>query len=87
VFADLLCRSLGLVELERRRNRREPDHPRSRTIPNTEKRYNIDIREFLTTTDNAVVREKLSEFVGELPAADQARFRSRSRGSFDFRAD
>jgi hypothetical protein len=65
----------------------KPIIPASRTIPNTKKRYPIDIREFLTTIDNAVVSEKLGAIIQVLPASDQARFRSRSRGSFDFRAD
>ena len=64
-----------------------PIIPASRTIPNTKKRYPIDIREFLTTTDNAVVGEKLGELVQRLLPSDQACFRSRSKGSFDFRAD
>jgi hypothetical protein len=65
----------------------KPIIPASRTIPNTRKRYPIDIREFLTTTDNAVVGDYLGRLVSRLPASDQSRFRSRSRGSFDFRAD
>ena len=64
-----------------------PIIPASRTIPRTQKRYHVDIREFLTTTDNAVVSEKLGELIDSLPPSDQARFRSRSKGSFDFRAD
>ncbi len=65
----------------------KPIIPASRTIPNTRKRYPIDVREFLTTTDNAVVGEHLGKLVGGLSASDQSRFRSRSKGSFDFRAD
>lgn len=64
-----------------------PIIPASRTIPNTKKRYPIDIRGFLTTTDNAVVSEKLGELIHSLSPSDQACFRSRSKGSFDFRAD
>jgi hypothetical protein len=65
----------------------EPIIPASRTIPGTRRRYPIDIREFLTTTNNAVVNQKLGRLIDRLPPSDQARFRSRSRGSFDFRAD
>ena len=64
-----------------------PIIPASRTIPNTKKRYAIDIREFLTTTDNAVVSEKLGELIHSVSPSDQACFRSHARGSFDFRAD
>lgn len=60
----------------------------SRTIPGRgNKRYDIDIREFLTTANNAVVGERLSQIVKTLSAEEQACFRSHSRGSFDFRAD
>ena len=65
----------------------QPIIPAARTIPNTRKRYPIDIREFLTTTDNAVVSEQLGTVIASLPFSDQACFRSRSGGSFDFRAD
>ncbi len=59
----------------------------SRQIPGKKKRYDIDIREFLTTTDNAVVARTLGELVASLPAEEQARFRSHDAGSFDFRDD
>jgi len=59
----------------------------SRRIPSKKKRYDIDIREFLTTRDNAVVAQTLGELVAGLPAQDQALFRSHAVGSFDFRAD
>ena len=59
----------------------------SRLIPTKKKRYDIDIREFLTTRDNAVVAQTLGELVAGLPAQDQALFRSHAAGSFDFRAD
>ena len=64
-----------------------PIIPASRTIPNTKKRYAIDIREFLTTAANAVVGETLGELIHGLSPSDQACFRSHSTGSFDFRAD
>ncbi len=59
----------------------------SRNIPGTSKRYDIDIREFLTTTNNAVVHRHLGELIRQLSASDQALFRSHSPGSFDLRAD
>ena len=59
----------------------------SRLIPSRKKRYDIDIREFLTTRDNAVVAQALGEMVAGLPASDQSLFRSHAAGSFDFRAD
>src|SRR5512137_823143 len=64
-----------------------PIVPASRTIPGKKKRYPIDIREFLTTTNNAVVHQALGELTKSLPANEQALFRSHARGSFDFRAD
>jgi hypothetical protein len=66
-----------------------PIVPASRPIPGSKSksRYNIDIREYLTTTNNAVVGERLSAIIKKLPADEQALFRSHSKGSFDFRAD
>lgn len=66
-----------------------PVVPASRPIPGSKakKRYSIDIREYLTTTNNAVVGERLSEIIAKLPIADRSLFRSHSQGSFDFRAD
>jgi len=66
-----------------------PIVPASRHIPGskTKKRYSIDIREYLTTTNNAVVGERLGAIIRKLPADGQSLFRSHSRNSFDFRAD
>jgi hypothetical protein len=66
-----------------------PIVPASRPIPGSKskKRYPIDIREYLTTTNNAVVAERLTGIVKHLPTDAQSCFRSKSRGSFDFRAD
>ena len=68
-----------------------PIVPASRPIPGTKKKsqshYPIDIREYLTTTNNAVVGERLGDIIKNLPPAEQSLFRSHSRGSFDFRAD
>ena len=65
----------------------EPIIRASRLVPGTKKRYAIDIREFLTTTNNAVVGRALGQLISGLPAQDQALFRSHAAGSFDFRAD
>lgn len=65
----------------------KPIIPASRTVPGTGKPYRIDIREFLTTANNAVVSEALGGLMQKLPPEGQARFRSHSRGSFDFRVD
>jgi hypothetical protein len=64
-----------------------PIVPASRPIPGSKSksRYNIDIREYLTTTNNAVVGERLSAIIKKLPADEQALFRSHSKGSFDSR--
>jgi hypothetical protein len=66
-----------------------PIVPASRPIPGSKikKRYPIDVREYLTTTNNAVVGERLSAIIKKLPPDAQSLFRSHSRGSFDFRAD
>ncbi|MBZ5512717.1 MAG: hypothetical protein LAN70_16335 [Acidobacteriia bacterium] len=62
--------------------------PASRAVPGTRKRwYPIDIREYLTTQGNAVIRKAVREIVGELNKSDQAKFLSEAPGSFDFRAD
>ena len=65
----------------------KPVIPACRPIPRTGQRYPIDIREYLTTADNAVVSENLGGLVKGLPPAEQALFRSHTRGSFDFRTD
>jgi hypothetical protein len=65
----------------------EPIIPASRTIPGTRRRYPIDIREFLTTTNNAVVHQKLGLLIDRLPPSARGSFRSHARGSFDFRVD
>jgi len=64
----------------------EPIIPASRTIAGTRKRsYPIDIREYLSTEGNAVIRGHLRALVQELSPAEQARFSSERVGSFDFR--
>lgn len=65
----------------------EPIIPASRKVPGSSKsRYEIDIREFLSTETNAVVRKRLRELVSRLPTDEQVLFRSRIPGAFDLRA-
>ena len=64
----------------------DPIIPASRTIPGTRQRsYPIDIREYLSTDSNAVIRSHLHALVQGLSEAEQASFRSGAPGSFDFR--
>ncbi|MFO0984144.1 MAG: transglutaminase-like domain-containing protein [Planctomycetota bacterium] len=66
----------------------DPIIPAERRIPGSRKRhYDIDARQFLGGAGNAVLRGAIAELVLSLPVADQARFRSRAPGSFDFRRD
>jgi len=61
--------------------------PAARRVPNSRTtRYPIDIREFLSIEDNAVVRKWLQDLVSRLPEKDQLRFLRRGPGNFDFRA-
>jgi transglutaminase-like putative cysteine protease len=61
--------------------------PAARRVPNSRMtRYPIDIREFLSIEDNAVVRKWLQDLVSKLPEKDQLRFLRRGPGNFDFRA-
>ncbi|MBZ5589903.1 MAG: transglutaminase-like domain-containing protein [Acidobacteriia bacterium] len=65
----------------------EPIIPASRKVPGSRKnRYEIDIREFLSTETNAVVRNRLRELASKLPTDEKVLFRSRTRGGFDLRA-
>jgi hypothetical protein len=65
----------------------DPVIPASRTVPGTKtRRYPIDIREYLTTDSNAVIRSHLSQLIARLSVEDKARFTSHAAGSFDFRA-
>lgn len=56
-----------------------------RRIPDTRKTYDLDIRSFLLTEDNAIVSRELRKIIDVLPCDEQVRFRSRKKGSFDFR--
>lgn len=65
-----------------------PVIPASRVVPGTKKaRYPIDVREYLSIQDNAVVRAELHRLLESLPAAEREPFFSRQPGCFDFRAD
>jgi hypothetical protein len=67
---------------------RNPIIPASRSVPGTRRvRYPIDIREYLSTEENAVVRDALHRLIDRLSPADRARFASRKPGAFDFRKD
>lgn len=63
----------------------EPIIRASRKVPNTATQYDIDIREFLLTKDNAVVNRELGKIIDLLPIVQQSLFRSHKKGSFDFR--
>jgi len=61
--------------------------PARRKIPGTPKAgYDVDIREFLSIEDDAVVHKHLEAAISRLPVAEQVLFRSRCPGAFDFRA-
>lgn len=65
-----------------------PVIPASRIVPGTKKaRYPIDIREYLSIQDNAVVRAELHRLLARLPAPEREPFFSSQPGHFDFRAD
>lgn len=57
----------------------------ARKTPNNKKVYDIDIRQFLTTKDNEVIATAIGKLVDELSSQEQALFRSRQHGSFDYR--
>src|SRR5574337_99284 len=58
----------------------------SRRVPDSKKRYPIDIREYLSIEGNAVVRDHLEKLWERLPKPQQVQFSSRKPGDFDFRA-
>ena len=67
--------------------------PASRPVPGYSQKkssYDIDVREFLVTERNEVMRKTLKEdiksFVQSTPGADWGLFQSRAEGSFDHRA-
>jgi hypothetical protein len=62
-----------------------PIIPASRYIPGTKKKYFVDIREFLTSEKNAVMKQAIGSIREDLPPAEKALFLSHERGSFDLR--
>ena len=65
----------------------EPVVEASRFLPDgSRRRYRIDLREFLGSSGNAVVRGKLRELINGLSPDERDAFRSNAPGSFDKRA-
>ena len=64
----------------------EPAIPASRILPGTRQRkYPIDIRQFLSIEGNAVIRAHLRALLDSLAPQEQQLFTSRRSGAFDFR--
>lgn len=70
-------------------NRIEPDTiiRKCRTVTGTNIFYNVDIREFITSTDNRIIKKVLEGITEKLPPAHKSKFLSRKENSFDFRVD
>lgn len=49
--------------------------------------YDVDIRSFLTSIDNKIIKRTLEGIYEKLPSVHKAKFISRKEGSFDFRVD
>lgn len=65
----------------------EPAIPASRILPGTRTRkYPIDVRQFLSIEDNAVIRKHLRALVNSLEPKEREQFTARRPGSFDFRS-
>jgi hypothetical protein len=62
-----------------------PVIPNARKHPITNRPYKVDVREFLETTDNAILRAQLSDIADSLKGRYRRRFLDRIPGSFDFR--
>lgn len=58
---------------------------RTRTIPGTKKKYEVDIRELLLSEHNTVVKAALEGIKERLPIKMYNRFIERKEGCFDFR--
>jgi len=56
-----------------------------RRNPATSRRFRVDIREFLSTSGNAILHDALDDIVASLSPAEQTLFRSRKPGAFDLR--
>jgi Transglutaminase-like superfamily len=69
-----------------------PIVPSSRSVVGTRfgKQYDIDVREFLVTEHNALIRktlrEEIRDYLKTLPGYDLDLFQSRTENSFDYRA-
>jgi hypothetical protein len=64
----------------------DPILPAMRRVPvRGGKRFDIDVREFLSFDDNAVIRRALEKLRSGLAPEEQARFAARTPGAFDFR--
>jgi hypothetical protein len=62
-----------------------PIIPASREVPGTGKRYETDIRGYIASRDNAVIRRAVGEIADGLSSTDRVFFSSHKEGSFDFR--
>lgn len=56
-----------------------------RKVPGTDKRFDIDIREFITGKDNSVIRRVVGKIAEGLPTDERTLFLSRQKQSFDLR--
>ena len=66
----------------------KPVVPNARKQPITGRPYDVDVRAFLETTDNAILREALDSIAKEdLGEPHRSRFLARTPGSFDFRVE
>ena len=70
-------------------NRIEPNTiiPKCRKISGTHTSYNVDIREFITSIENKIIKNTLEKIYEKLPPVHKAKFISRKEDSFDFRVD
>ena len=62
-----------------------PIIPSSRKVPRTRIQYDTDIRGFLMTKDNAVIKKEIGKLIKSLKLHEANFFCSRLPGSFDFR--
>jgi|WetSurMetagenome_2_1015567.scaffolds.fasta_scaffold00156_29 hypothetical protein len=61
--------------------------PNCRKISGMHTLYNVDIRQFITSVENKIVKNTLEDIYERLPPVHKAKFTSRKEGSFDFRVD
>ncbi len=62
-----------------------PIIPSIKSISGSKSKYDLDIRQFLVISDNAVIRRVLNEISSKLKQTELSIFHSRLPGSFDFR--